>query len=308
MTAVAVVELEGLTRADWLEARRGGIGGSDAPAIAGLDKFRSPFVTYLDKIGEADEREETEAMHWGTAFEDALAQEFATRNGLVVKKPAALYRHELYDWMFANVDREVYTPDGEFFAGLELKTSGVPEEWAENPPERVLIQCHHYLAVMGWERMYVAVLLHTWGGWKYQQWLIERDDELLGLLLEIEAKFWNHVVDRVPPPVDGHPSTTEALNALYALAEGGSVVELDADALGEHAELAKAKQMVKDAQADVDALSNALKARMGAHEVATYEGQTLVTWKQTKARERKHSCPDCTHTPDGPPSRQFLLK
>lgn len=37
----------------WLEARRTGIGGSDALACLGLDPWKTRLEAYLDKIGQA---------------------------------------------------------------------------------------------------------------------------------------------------------------------------------------------------------------------------------------------------------------
>ena len=54
-----------MTRAEWLEARRNGIGGSDAAAIAGLNRWRSPVAVWLDKTGQIVPEEPGEAAYWG---------------------------------------------------------------------------------------------------------------------------------------------------------------------------------------------------------------------------------------------------
>ena len=40
---------EGLSREDWLKLRTTGIGGSDAGAILGLNKYSTPLSVYLAK-------------------------------------------------------------------------------------------------------------------------------------------------------------------------------------------------------------------------------------------------------------------
>lgn len=303
MTALALVDLSGLSRTDWLEARRQGLGGSDAPAIAGLDRFRSATTVYFDKLGELAEEDESDAMKWGNRLEQPIADEFEDRNGYIVTKAPALYQSLEHPYMLANPDRLLHTPELIPAGGLEIKTSRLDEDWRDDPPARVIIQVQHYMAVMGWARMYVAVLLH---GRNYEQWVIERDDELIGLLVDAEGDFWQRVLDRRPPPTDGHPSTTSTLGQLYRRAREGSTLELPPEAEELLVELTLAKRAEKDAKDDVAALSNAVKALLGEHEVGTLGGELVVSWKAGKARARKHSCPDCTHAPDGPPSRTFL--
>ena len=65
-----------MTREEWLDARRNGIGGSDASAILGINPSSSPLKVYLDKIGKGEEPETTEAMRQGTDLEAYVAERF----------------------------------------------------------------------------------------------------------------------------------------------------------------------------------------------------------------------------------------
>lgn len=53
MLAQVYMPTDNMTEDQWLEARRAGIGGSDAAAIAGLSKWKTPMSVYLDKLGQA---------------------------------------------------------------------------------------------------------------------------------------------------------------------------------------------------------------------------------------------------------------
>lgn len=306
MTAIPLLSLEGLSREEWLDARRLGIGSSDAPAIAGVDKFRSPLTVYYDKLGELAEQDETEPMHWGNVLEQVIADEFARRNGYDVRKASAMYRSAEHPFMLANPDRELFDPEGTPAAGgLECKFSNMAGEWAgDDPPTRVLIQVQHQIAVMGWE--WAAVAAITSGArLTYRQWIVERDDELIGLLIDLEDAFWESVQERRPPKADGHRSTGDTLAHVYRLAAVGSTVELDERAAALVTELDLADRALADAKADVEAIRNELKALLGTHEVGLVDGEPVVTWKAPKAKERRHNCPDCLHVPDGPPARTF---
>ncbi len=47
---LVLVETENLTREEWLDWRRRGIGGSDVSAIIGISPFRTERDIYYDKL------------------------------------------------------------------------------------------------------------------------------------------------------------------------------------------------------------------------------------------------------------------
>lgn len=68
-----LVDTEGLTREEWLDWRRRGIGGSDVSAIIGLSPFRTARDIYYDKLGIAAVEEDEGnwvAMEMGHLLED----------------------------------------------------------------------------------------------------------------------------------------------------------------------------------------------------------------------------------------------
>ena len=54
---------------EWNRQRRMGIGGSDIGAICGLNKWRTALDVFLEKTGQAQEKEPNEAMRLGTCVE-----------------------------------------------------------------------------------------------------------------------------------------------------------------------------------------------------------------------------------------------
>ena len=61
MKALTLISTLNMEREDWLDWRRRGIGGSDVGAICGISKYKSPIDVYLDKIGQSEETEQSEA-------------------------------------------------------------------------------------------------------------------------------------------------------------------------------------------------------------------------------------------------------
>src|SRR5690606_17643309 len=76
-----------------------------------------------------------------------------------------------------------------------------------------IVQVQHYMAVTGAKAWWLAVLI---GGQRFVHKRIERDDELIQQLIEIERDFWeNHVLANVPPELDGSPASTELVKRMY---------------------------------------------------------------------------------------------
>ena len=108
-----------MNRDEWLELRKQGLGGSDAGTVLGFNKYKSPFELYQEKIGEYSEEVDNDAVYFGNALEDFVAQEFAKRTGKKVRRMNKFLVHPEYEFMNANLDRVVV---GEK-AILECKTA-----------------------------------------------------------------------------------------------------------------------------------------------------------------------------------------
>lgn len=257
----------------WLAIRQKGIGGSDAGAILGLNKYKSPYTLWAEKSGIiSDTVEDNEKMRQGRDFEDYVARRFTEATGKKVKKSGYMYRHPECQFMQATVDRLVV---GEK-AGLECKTVGqfnrTRFDNGDIPPS-YYCQCVHYLAVTGLDRWYICLL-------QFQKepiiFCIERDEEEIQALIDAETEFWNRVITGTPPEIDGSKSTAESLFKRYPQAtEFEEIVPLTDE---EAEELVQLKQEVKDLEAKKEAAENRIKAVLGDHEKGESD-KYIVTWK-----------------------------
>ncbi|MBR8316091.1 YqaJ viral recombinase family protein [Burkholderia dolosa] len=216
--ALKLVKTHDLSRDDWLAVRRTGIGGSDAAAAVGLNPYMSALELWLDKTGRAeglprpDPADTTSPTYWGTLLEPIVAAVYTQQTGNKVRKVNAVLRHPSIAWMLANIDREVVgAPDVQI---LECKTAGEhgTRLWRDGVPEYIQLQVQHQLAVTGKTAAHVAVLLC---GQALEVHRIERDDALIGWLIELEQRFWRYVESDTPPPADGSESADRALRHLY---------------------------------------------------------------------------------------------
>ena len=126
------VNVSNLSRAEWLEERRKGIGGSDAAAVAGLNPWKSAAAVYLEKVGEVEPEElSSERIRVGHDLEDYVARRFCEATGKKVRRNNYMLHHDEYPFLLADVDREVVGEN----AILECKTTNsfAAKDWAEEP-------------------------------------------------------------------------------------------------------------------------------------------------------------------------------
>ncbi|GGE47921.1 hypothetical protein GCM10011391_28380 [Pullulanibacillus camelliae] len=274
-SAIVFTPTSDLNHQEWLKARKKGIGGSDVGAILGLNKWRSPIQVYMDKIGEAPAVPENEAMYFGNILEEVVAREFSKRTGKKVRNRNAILQHPDYPWMLANVDRLIV---GEK-VGLECKTASeyMKDEWeGDEVPTSYLLQCQHYMAVTGYEAWWIAVLI---GGNKFRYKKIERDEEIIQMLIEAEEEFWNaHVVPRIPPEIDGSEASEKLLKSMYPESEPDSETELpdEADKLIEALEQVKTE--IDEREALKKEYENKLKQMLGEFETGLASNH-VIRWK-----------------------------
>ncbi len=201
-----LVETENLSREDWLEYRRLGIGGSDAAAILGISPWRTARDLYYDKLNvvTADDIDNWVALEVGNLLEPLVARIFAKKMGLNVYQWKKMFQHPQYPWMLADLDYLVDLPDGKR-AILEIKTTNynAKDKWWYDGQEIVPIyyesQGRHYMAVMGIDRVYYCCL---YGNNEDNVIIrhINRDMDYEHELIALEEMFWKeHVLSKNPP-------------------------------------------------------------------------------------------------------------
>ena len=259
---------------EWLELRRQGIGGSDAAAIVGLDRYRSAFDVYADKLGLKQEQPDNEAMRQGRDLEDYVAQRFMEATGKKVRRRNAMLQHPEHHWMLGNIDRWVVGEN----AGLECKTTSVLNRakfsQGEFPPN-YYVQCVHYMAVTGADRWYLAVLVLNNA---FHVFTIERDENEIQALIETEKHFWqNHVLKKIPPTPDGSESTSEIIKQLFPEARQREEVALygHEEKIQQYLEL---DARVKELTQERDAIKQELQLALADAEIGRAQGY-IVEWK-----------------------------
>lgn len=262
----------------WLKYRQGGIGGSDAGAICGLNPWSTAVTVYMDKIGQIEEIVDNEAMRQGRDFEQYVADRFTEYTGKKVRRENAILTNPDYPFMFANVDRLVVGED----AGLECKTANAygADKWADGKvPEHYELQCHHYMAVTGAKAWYIACVI-LGKGFVVQK--IERDEDVIRDLVAIEKEFWEeHVKKEIPPDPDGSKAADQIISKYYSTAEEGKSIELYgfSEKLNRRAEL---NELIDKLETEKKQIEQEIKVEMADAETAT-TNDYKITWKNSSS-------------------------
>lgn len=262
-----VVSTLNLSRKEWLEIRRRGIGGSDAGVILGVNQYKTVHELYLEKRGEIEppDLSDNEAVHFGNILEDVVAEEYARRTGTKVRRVNQVLHHPTITILQANIDRMLVGQK----KGLECKTTGVfTDGWGkpgtDEVPESYLAQCMHYMIVTGCREWDLAVLI---GGQKFSIYTINYDVDLAKNMIDMSIEFWDSVKTGVAPPIEyAHRSTNDLIRRMYPGTNGQSV-ELPQEAFDWHAKLVAAKTVKKQADAEAEEAKNALLAMIGENAI-----------------------------------------
>lgn len=296
-------------RAEWLQKRKTGIGGSDAAAVLGMSKYKTPLDVYAEKVGDALELEDNGPMLWGRLLEPVIRQRYADETGRAVAVPPDILRHASRPFMIATPDG--ITDDGRL---LEIKTSRTADGWGtpgtDEIPTAYLLQVQHYLAVTALPVADVAALI---GGSDYRLYYVEADAELQAMLVDAEAEFWARVERREPPP----PVTYADAVARFGKVSKSVDVIADPDADAAVSLIRAAQLAIKEAEGAIDSARAVICAQMGdADTLRDAGGNILATWKTAKSANRFDSAAFKAAHPDlfaqfskpGEPSRRFLIK
>ena len=244
----------------WVQIRKNSIGGSDAATIVGLNPYASKFTLWADKMGMSDEIQDNEAMRIGRDLEQYVADRFMEATGKQVRRNNFMFVHDEHEWMSANLDRVIVGEN----AGLECKTTSLYNKTDfENGevPLNYYAQCVHYMAAMGFDKMYLAVLVL---GKSFHYFEIERKEDEIQNLIQAESDFWhNHIIGKTPPVADGHETTTKTLAQLFpaAAATDDQVMIYDLDSEIERYE--KLTADIKVLESEAQDIKNRVVQRLG---------------------------------------------
>ncbi len=271
------IDTRKMERKQWLSIRRKTIGGSEAAAIVGLSSYSTPYAVWANKTGRVPDAEDNEAMRQGRDLEEYVAQRWMEATGKTVRRSNVILYNSQYPFAHADIDRSVM---GEK-AGLECKTTStldIKQFHGVDFPEKYYVQCVHYLAITGFQRWYLAVLVYGKG---FFHFTLERNQAEIDALMEAEERFWDHVVTDTPPALDGYKPTSNTMLALYPNSTAGDIQLFGREAMLNRYMALRAEQKVLEEK--IGKIENTIKADMQNCEKGSC-GAFCVSWKSQTRR------------------------
>lgn len=203
------------SREEWLEARKGGLGASDAGAYMGASPWKSNEQLWKEKCGivEPEDISDSPAVKYGNEAEPLLRAFFQLDHPEYELSftPFKIIRPEEMPFVTC-------TPDGELLeiatgrrGGLEIKTTEIRSSlgwnhWDNQIPDYYFAQVCHQMLAAGWEfvELLAQIKYTTKDGEDRKEtrhYKIERADclEDIALVEQSAVLFWGHVTERKRP-------------------------------------------------------------------------------------------------------------
>jgi len=286
------------------------IGGSDAPAVLGVSRWKTALQVWGEKTGLITPPDISEKIQirLGNKLEQAVAELFMEETGMKLQRVNETVYHKKHKFIAANLDRKVVG----HYALVEVKTTDArnADEWEDGQaPADAIAQVLHQLAVTGLEKGYVVGLI---GNRDLKIVEVPRNEAAIKELIATEVDFWNNfVVPKVMPAVGSMDKDT--LLSLFPQGREGEPVVLDDVA-------ASTCELLESMDADYKALGlqiekarNELRAQMKDSETAVAGAYKLYWTNVTRSRldteKMKEEAPEVYARFAKPTtSRRFLMK
>ena len=250
-------------RLDWLRWRQGGLGASDIMQILLKDSERpygGPWDVWESKTQTIGPDEGSESMALGNWLEKPIGEWVAHDLGRELRTAEPVQGAEA--WMRCTPDFWLFDPQNGGIEGLECKLSGKGWMWRDGVPPFVHLQAMWCMMCTGTPVWNVGAYLP--GEWKRGRWLIERNEDLEGEVVELARRWWEtHVVEGKPPPVDGSKECSNALAKIYPEVKVAELIEADGDQCAMISELVDMAKTAKAHAARKRVIQNELAAAVG---------------------------------------------
>jgi putative phage-type endonuclease len=269
MTATVILP-PGADRAEWLTARRHGIGGSDIGAILGASPWTTPLDVWADKTGLTEPQPASPAMKVGNALEAGvltlgaawLRDTFA--GDWWRDDPPALLRSQTHPVAQYSPDGLIHGSDATWL--MEAK---ITSKYLDEPAPHWVAQVQWGLGILGLDRALISMV----NGSRENHWIIDADPAWFTNAADYATTWWaDHVTANTPPGAD--PARDDL--TIFRTADPALAVELDAQLVRALADARAAKKTAEDAE---KAAVAAVKSAMGDATTGMIDGAPAVTWK-----------------------------
>lgn len=226
---VKVEDIESLTNEDWLESRKSGIGGSEAGAILGLNKYENQTTIAMNKLAVKPQPEKDAesqyTLDFGHMLEALMLRLYEAKSGNVTYTDRHQYNHPHFPYMLADCDGFAITPEGEPIL-LELKSynynlkdqwkSGIYGEGGIVKNAEYIAQVRHYLSVLNLDRADIIANCGNMAG-DMTVVTVYRDFDFEVKMISEEGSFWQMIENYEVPSSPNGTLKKEMFDKIKAL-------------------------------------------------------------------------------------------
>jgi putative phage-type endonuclease len=266
-------------KSEWLVQRKRSIGGSESSAILGCDQYRSPLDIYIDKTTERVDEINNGYMWLGTVLEEPIAERYMDETGRKMRRQPFKV-HPDFPFMSCTLDRQI-VGDERGVGVWECKTASpylFRDMKLNGLPEKYIIQVQHNMCVWNYKWGAICVLNRDTG--EMIHFDIDRDDELISVIVEKLGLFWHgHIVPRIAPePI--------AVKVVKLPPVGGEITVINNDDWFDACSVySEAKALQSDAKMMMDMAKAKIIEHMDASDASTSEGSGMrFYYKPNKGR------------------------
>ncbi len=299
-----------------------GVGGSDAAAILGMNKWSSPFDVWYTKTHRLSGGVDNQYTHWGNLQEPIIANHYAKKHGVFLRTSRRLWSDTI-EWMSGTPDRLVFKDRDSWipYKGLEIKTAtstqknkwskyGTVEDYMSigervSIPITYFVQCQWYMELTGVKPWDLVVKLDSAD---YREFTVKYDQDFMQQAIRTVDEFWHcYIKPCKPPPLDWGDGCREWVSNLFAahdsvmieyppLEDGlrtwkersetlGKVRSLREEIKEKQRELDRETELLNAQSRYLDSLKNQYRMRIGSGLGLVSEGGS-VKWKGTESGRR----------------------
>ncbi|RDY26709.1 hypothetical protein CHL78_012210 [Romboutsia weinsteinii] len=266
------------TTKEWIEARRCGIGGSDASSIVGLNPHKGVISVYNDKLEDEDisdcieKSEPSYKMTLTNKLKNFVAKEFTLKTNKKSRSINGILRNDIYPYAIANIDKAIVSERA--FLKCVVTNSFMKNKWENKIPANYEVQCHHYMAVSGATHCYIAVLI---GNEALIIHKLNRDEKIIDYLMKAEEMFWKECIlgEKLPLP-SGDEEYSKYLRERYKCSKNEDVrIFIEDDKISRYDEIV---ENIKELDKEKKSIEQFIQMEMKEYEIG-YLGDRKISWK-----------------------------
>lgn len=284
------------------------LGASDAPALMEASPFTSRADLFHNKRTRPKITETTAAMQVGNILESALVSELGRRLGVEMTTPNTMYRKDRFT---VTLDAVGVSADSPAVIGEVKTTRRHRISDKSDIPADYLWQCWAQMLVLD-RPVYLIVLDRDLSISHFE---IDRNEQALETLANESEKFCHAVDYEDESYLASLIDQMSAEQIAEIVKPQPKTIQIDTDQYEWVKELADARDLKRQAEQLEEAARDQIARFMLEHEVATYNGTKVLSWKEQAGRASvdvamlKLDHPELVkaYTKQGQPSRVMRL-